>query len=395
MEEMSRTEGEYVAAISDVLAYVQAHLDDELTPRQLAQVACFSEHHFHRIFRAVVGESVMDHVRRLRLERAAFELKTSRRPVASVALDAGYGAQEAFTRIFQAYFGLAPRIYRQAHAAHLLPAASGVHFSPGGFTPLRRLVNPEALAPDLLCPAHRNWPAEFENRWEEFLSVVTGFAALVYPPRLRGTFDKELEEQMAEATTDIDKEIDALQNEVELAKQRLVEAKKRRPKELIQDYIFKTFDGSEVRLSELFGDKNDLILIHNMGTGCSHCTMWADGFTGLVPHLQDRAAFVVCSPDKPEVQKRFAEKRNWNFRMVSAHENSFIRDMGFWEDSGPYPGPWPGVSTFHREPDGTIYRIAKSYFSPSDDFCAVWPLLDMLEDGSNGWEPKYSYEKQS
>src|SRR5471030_1671787 len=122
MEAISRTEGEYVAAISDVLAYVQTHLDDELTPHRLAVVACFSEHHFHRIFRAVVGESVMDHVRRLRLERAAFHLKTSRRSVASIALDAGYGAQEAFTRIFQAYFGLSPRRFRQAHGVYLLPS---------------------------------------------------------------------------------------------------------------------------------------------------------------------------------------------------------------------------------------------------------------------------------
>ncbi|MHB8638009.1 MAG: DUF899 family protein [Fimbriimonadaceae bacterium] len=394
VQEMSRTEGEYVAAVSDVLAYVQTHLDDELTPHQLAQVACFSEHHFHRIFRAVAGESVMDHVRRLRLERAAFQLKTSRRSVGSIALDAGYGAQEAFTRMFQGCFGLAPRTFRQAHGAHLLPAASGVHFSPSGFTSLRRSVNPEALDMDLLCPAHRNWPAEFEHRWEEFLSIVTGFAALVYPPRLCGSHDNALEELMTEATSDIDKEIDSLQNEVDLAKQRLAEARKRRAHEPVEDYVFKGVDDGDIRLTELFGDKADLIMVHNMGTGCRHCTMWADGFTGLVPHLQDRAAFVVCSPDKPDVQKKFAAKRNWNFKMVSAHDNSFIRDMGFWQDSGPYPGPWPGVSTFHRGVDGRIYRVAKTHFNPNDDFCAVWPFLDMLEDGSNGWEPKYSYPKE-
>jgi predicted dithiol-disulfide oxidoreductase (DUF899 family)/AraC-like DNA-binding protein len=394
MEELSRTEGEYVAAISDVLTYVQAHLDDGLTPHQLAQVACFSEHHFHRVFRAVVGESVMDHVRRLRLERAAFELKTSRRSVGSIALDAGYGAQEAFTRMFQAYFGLSPRLYRQAHAAHQLPSSSGVHFSPKGFTPLRRLVHPDGLETDFLCPAHRDYPAEFEQGWEDFLNIVVGFASLVYPPRLIGTYDKAMSDFMTDALTDIDKEIDSLQNEVDLAKQKLAEARQRRPKEPIHDYTFKTVDDKEVRLSELFGDKNDLILVHNMGTGCRHCTMWADGFTGLVPHLQDRAAFVVCSPDKPEVQKRFAAKRNWNFKMISAYDNSFIQDMGFWKDDGPYPGPWPGVSTFHRERDGKIYRIAKTHFSPSDDFCAVWPFLDMLEGGSNGWEPKYSYTEE-
>ncbi|HEY3782998.1 MAG TPA: DUF899 family protein [Fimbriimonadaceae bacterium] len=393
---MSRTEEEYVAAISDVLAYVQEHLDDELTPRQLAQVACFSEHHFHRIFRAVVGESVMDHVRRLRLERAAFQLKTSRNTIGSIALDAGYNAQEAFTRIFQTYFGLGPRLFRQAHAAHQLPAVCGVHYTPEGFSMMRRIAHPEALNTDLLCAAHRTYPAEFEHRWEEFLHVVTGFATLIYPPHLHGTYDKEMEEFMNDTMTEVDKEIDALQNEVDLAKQRLAEARKRRPKEPIEEYVFKLFDGSEITLSELFGDKEDLILVHNMGAGCAHCTMWADGFVGLLPHLENRAAFVVCSPDKPEVQKRFAEKRNWNFRMVSAHDNSFIRDMGFWADSGVYPGPWPGVSTFHKEKDGRIYRVAKTHFSPNDDFCAVWPLFDMLDRGTNGWQPKYFYnENQS
>jgi len=394
VEEISRTEGEYVAAISDVLAYVQAHLDDALTPRQLAQVACFSEHHFHRIFRAVVGESVMDHVRRLRLERAAFELKTSRRSIAGIALDAGYGAQEAFTRTFQAYFGVTPRNFRRAHGAHLLPSTTGIHYGSHGFTLLRRSAHPEALDADLLCPAHRMYPAQFEARWEEFLSIVTGFADLVYPPRIRGFFDPDLEDFMADAMTDIDKEIDALQNEVDLAKQRLAEARKRRPKEPIEEYVFKDFNGNDVKLSELFGDKDDLIVVHNMGTGCRYCTLWADGFTGLAPHLEDRAAFVVCSPDRPEVQKRFAANRNWTFRMVSAHDNTFFQDMGFWQESGPTSGPWPGVSTFHRDPSGRIFRIAKTHFSPSDDFCAVWPMLDLLEDGSNGWEPKYRYDER-
>jgi predicted dithiol-disulfide oxidoreductase (DUF899 family) len=65
--------------------------------------------------------------------------------------------------------------------------------------------------------------------------------------------------------------------------------------------------------------------------------------------------------------------------------------MGFWGDTKAGAGPWPGVSTFRRETDGRVFRVAKTSFSPSDDFCAVWPFLDMLDGGSNGWEPKYSY----
>lgn len=393
MGEESRRETEYVQAISAVLKFIQAHLDDELTPSKLSDVAGFSQHHFHRVFRSVVGEAVMDHVRRLRLERAAYRLKTSQELIASVAFDAGYQAQESFTRSFQSHFGLGPRAFRSANVTHLVPAACGVHFSPRGFTALQRVVDFELLENDQLCEVHRRYPAEFEEQWEELMEIVLGFSELVYPCRMLEIPFHRIEDKMIETISDIDQEISALQNEVEAAKQRLVEARKRRPKEFVGDYILKDVEGADVRLSDLFGDKDDLILIHNMGTGCSYCTMWADGFTGLVPHLSDRAAFVVCSPDKPEVQKRFASKRNWKFRMISAHDSSFLQDMGFWKPEGPGAGPWPGVSTFRRFPDGQIARVAKTHFSPQDDFCAVWPLLDLLEEGPNGWDPKYSYEK--
>lgn len=394
MEVQARREAESVTAVSNVLSYVQAHLDEPLTACQLAQVACCSEHHFHRVFRAVVGESLMDHVRRLRLEKAAFRLRSSRDPIAHIGIDAGYGSQEAFTRVFQAYFGLPPRIFRCTHAGYLLPTQSGIHFSPRGFSPLQRAVEPDLLDDSGLCPLHRDCPTDLDEQIERFLSIVSDFPYFTRRPFLGSGFPIPFEEIMNYTLTDIDKEIDDLQKEVEAAKQRLVESRKRRPRELVQDYVLKDAENNDVRLSELFGDKEDLILIHNMGTGCIYCTMWADGFTGLVPHLSNRASFVLCSPDKPEVQKRFAGKRNWNFKMVSAADSMFTQDMGFWTEEGPNPGPWPGISTFKKQPDGSITRIAKTFLGPNDDFCAVWPMLDMLETGPNGWEPKYSYEEK-
>jgi predicted dithiol-disulfide oxidoreductase (DUF899 family) len=91
------------------------------------------------------------------------------------------------------------------------------------------------------------------------------------------------------------REITALQNEMR-ALQAQVE-----PHE-VADYVLAGWDGP-VRLSELFGDKRDLILIHNMGTGCTSCTMWADGFNGVYQHLAARAAFVVASPNPVEAEE--------------------------------------------------------------------------------------------
>ena len=86
--------------------------------------------------------------------------------------------------------------------------------------------------------------------------------------------------------------------------------------EEVHDYEFATPQG-KAQLSALFGDKDTLFLVHNMGTTCAHCTMWADGFNGVFDHFRDRAAFAVSSPDTPERQQSFAAGRGWKFPMVS------------------------------------------------------------------------------
>lgn len=383
MAEDAGKEQYYVDAITRVLEYIQAHLDEELTPSMLAREACFSQHHFHRVFRVVVGESVMDHIRRLRLERAAYQLKADGgSSVGRIALDAGYGAQEAFTRIFNAYFGMSPKAFRRSSGSHVIPASCGVHFGPKDFTPLRSLYDSILLDDDHLCPLHRHRLDRFEEDWEKVESILLDFTEFFYPPQLKLEI---LEQQMTQATTTIDNEIQAIEQEIEAAKLRLVEARRRRPREEVRDYTFKDADGNTVKLSDLFGDKDDLIVVHNMGVGCSYCTLWADGFNGLLRHLSDRASFVLISPDKPDTQRKVSEKRGWKFKMVStAEDQSFTQDMGYLKEDSY----WPGISTFRREPDGKIVRIAKTFFDQNDDYCAVWPIFDLLDGGPGDWQPK-------
>ena len=183
-------------------------------------------------------------------------------------------------------------------------------------------------------------------------------------------------------------EIKALEEEILEKKKQLAELRKKQPEQEIKDYQLKTWDGGQVSLSELFGGKDEMILIHNMGKRCTYCTMWADGFNGIAHHLENRAAFVVVSPDDPATQKQFAQSRGWKFKMYSAHESSFLKDVGFMGDKND---PWPGVSTFRKDAGGKIYRKAWTFFGPGDDFCSTWHLLDLLPQGPNDWEPKYSY----
>ena len=158
--------------------------------------------------------------------------------------------------------------------------------------------------------------------------------------------------------------------------------------EPVGDYTFVSTRGP-VRLSQLFGGKRDLIVIHNMGTGCPHCTLWADGYNGLYPHLATRAAFVVTSPDSPAVQQRFARSRGWRFPMVSHQSSTFAADMGYRSREGRWR---PGLSAFRRTRDG-IVRLSDTGFSPGDDFCPAWHFLDLFPDGRAGWEPKIRYAR--
>jgi len=148
----------------------------------------------------------------------------------------------------------------------------------------------------------------------------------------------------------------------------------------VSDYEFTDTEG-KVRLSELFGEHEDLIVVHNMGVACSHCTLWADGYNGIHQHVVTRAGFAVTSPDRPAVQKRMAEMRGWKFPMISHEGNSFAKDMGYVSANG---GWMPGLSVFRRDGE-RILRVSDTGFSPGDDFCVLWHFFDMLPGGVGAW----------
>ena len=129
------TRDDYRQRIETVLRHVCDHLDEPLRPDDLARIACFSPHHFHRIFRGMVGESLAGFVRRMRLERAALRLRGTRDTVLEVALDSGYTAHEPFTRAFKRAFGESPAAFRDRAPSPFPMTPNGIHFG-GALPPL-------------------------------------------------------------------------------------------------------------------------------------------------------------------------------------------------------------------------------------------------------------------
>ena len=112
MNERTATRSDYAERLERVFTWLADHLDDTLDLTRLADVACLSPYHFHRVYRGMQGETAADTVRRLRLHRAAAELITGELPIPRVARRAGYGSQEAFTRAFKAAYAVPPARYR-------------------------------------------------------------------------------------------------------------------------------------------------------------------------------------------------------------------------------------------------------------------------------------------
>ena len=188
--------------------------------------------------------------------------------------------------------------------------------------------------------------------------------------------------------SDLEKEIIAMEDSLMAQQEKLVQLRKKLPPVEVKDYSFLDKTGKKIMLSEMFGDKNELMLVHNMGKSCAYCTLWADEYNGVIHHLENKVPFVVISPNEPAVMKEFADSRNWKFRIYSSHGNTFKKDVGFENEEKLV---LPGVSVFTKDTNGKMWHVNKARFGPGDLFAGFWHYLDMLPNGAGKWNPKFSY----
>ena len=87
--------------------------DPDLSIEALASRACLSLYHFHRVFTAVVGEAPGEMCRRLRMQRAAWQLCYTDASVTAIALGAGLASSQAFAKAFRRHYGCTPGEFRR------------------------------------------------------------------------------------------------------------------------------------------------------------------------------------------------------------------------------------------------------------------------------------------
>ena len=150
-------------------------------------------------------------------------------------------------------------------------------------------------------------------------------------------------------------------------------------------YRFATLSG-DVMLLDLFGGKQRLLAIHNMGQGCRYCTLWADGFNGMLGNLESVMSVVLLSGDPLEVQSDFANSRNWRFRLASHGGGRYIREQSAMEGKDNMPG-----AVVYERSDERVLRRNSAIFGPGDLYCSLWHLLALAGFDQDEWTPQYRY----
>ena len=117
--------GDYEARLLRVMDHIHADPAGDLSLDALAEVAAMSRFHWHRVFRAMTGETCAQAVRRIRMHLAACDLVRGDRPVEEIARAVGYPDPDSFARTFAAHYGLTPVRFRAAAPFRPTPHAPG------------------------------------------------------------------------------------------------------------------------------------------------------------------------------------------------------------------------------------------------------------------------------
>jgi predicted dithiol-disulfide oxidoreductase (DUF899 family) len=207
--------------------------------------------------------------------------------------------------------------------------------------------------------------------------------------------------------------------EVELMRHREQVAEMRRrlpPGPVVEDYAFvegpADLDAGDdpvrqVRLSELFtGPERSLVVYHFMygkaqDSPCPMCTLWIDGFAGVVHHIARNADFVVAAAADLPMLRAHARARGWQgLRLLSCGDSTFKVDLGSEDATGNQEST---VSVFARDADGTLRHHYSAHPALADDIpergidllSPVWHLLDLTPEGRSDWYASLDYPPRS
>ncbi|WP_158814453.1 AraC family transcriptional regulator [Methylocapsa sp. S129] len=156
------------------LRMIERHLDRDLTLGEIARSCGVSSYHLAHAFGESAGVSVMQYVRARRLTAAAQALAMGAPDILHLALDAGYGSHEAFTRAFRAQFGCTPEMVRRKAKTEDLAMIEAMKIPDDGRAELEapRIVAGKPMLVVGLAERHAfSDPKDIPGQWQKFMAL--------------------------------------------------------------------------------------------------------------------------------------------------------------------------------------------------------------------------------
>lgn len=119
---------EQILAVQRMQDYIEENLDEHVTMAELSCAAGFSPWYSYRLFQRFTGLTPPCYIRRLRLARAAMELKGGSTKVIDAAFDLGFETADVFTRAFHRELGMLPSEYARCPVPIALFVPYGAKF---------------------------------------------------------------------------------------------------------------------------------------------------------------------------------------------------------------------------------------------------------------------------
>jgi AraC family transcriptional regulator len=157
--------------VQKALWFVESHFREPLSLEEVARACKVSPFHLTRAFAASLGLPLMRYARGRRLSEAARRLQQGAQDILAVALDAGYGSHEAFTRAFRDQFGLTPEQVRaQGHLSNIaLVEAIAMSNSPATATLTPRFETLETMQLAGIVERYAcSSPEGIPDQWQRF-----------------------------------------------------------------------------------------------------------------------------------------------------------------------------------------------------------------------------------
>ena len=162
-----------------------------------------------------------------------------------------------------------------------------------------------------------------------------------------------------------------------------------------------------VRLSELFAGPGRALVVYHLMFGkkqtspCPMCTMWIDGYNGVVRHIEQNVDFAIAAAADLPALRAYARHRGWNnLRLLSCGNSTFKYDMASEDADGNQDST---ISVFTRDASGTLRHFYSGHPWLAEDInergidrlTPVFNMLDLTPQGRGDWYADLSYQRSN